>query len=219
MVVPVFNSQHTVGKLYRSVDEVLKLNFKSYEIILVNDASTDGVAEAMNNLPNVDSLVRIHNELNLGQLESTRRGILLSQGDFIVTIDDDLEYNPAEIINLYQEIIAKKADVVFGISPDKYKIQGKWVFFAKFRNSLMDFVFNKPKTDSFKIIRRSFLTNDGDKIQLDSHFESYLRRRKSAAELAYLDVGFHRRHEGSSNYDLMKKLIFLYRLIKGYFKK
>jgi undecaprenyl-phosphate 4-deoxy-4-formamido-L-arabinose transferase len=219
VVVPVFNSQYTVGKLYRSLDEVLNLNFQSYEIILVNDASTDGVAEAMNNLPDVDSLVRIHNEQNLGQLESTRRGILVSQGDFIVTIDDDLEYYPAEIIMLYEKIIAKQADVVFGISPDKYKIQGKWEVFAKFRNKLMDFVFNKPKTDSFKIIRRSFLANEAGEIQLDSHFESYLRRRKSVAKLAYVDVSFRPRDEGDSNYGLRKKLIFLYRLIKGYFKK
>src|SRR5690606_6569653 len=117
----------------------------------------------------------IKNERNIGQAYTSLKGIAQSKGDFIVTIDDDLEYHPSDILLLYHHIKENHFDLVFGIAKEKYRKQGKSQKLAEFRNKLLNKIWNKPITDSFKIFRRNMVFNN-DVFLPETHFEGFVKK-------------------------------------------
>ena len=107
IVIPTYNSEKSIEKLCETIVNDVKIKF---EIILINDASTDKTEDIINNLKLKYNFIRVLNlNYNIGQVGSTLVGIDLADGDFIVTMDDDLQHHPKFINNLYAEI--KKLDV------------------------------------------------------------------------------------------------------------
>lgn len=111
VVVPVFNEANTVEKIISRVQATgLPL-----EIILVNDGSSDGTADAINKLATEYSQIRvIHHACNRGKGAAIRTGFAAATGDVVVVQDADLEYNPEDLRFLLQPIVAGRADVVYG---------------------------------------------------------------------------------------------------------
>ena len=111
VVVPAFNEAATVEAALRRVREVpLRV-----EIIVVNDASTDGTREILDQLARdgvVDQV--IHHDRNRGKGAGIRSGIAAATGDALVVQDADLEYDPADLPALLQPISSGKADAVYG---------------------------------------------------------------------------------------------------------
>ncbi|HYU09212.1 MAG TPA: glycosyltransferase family 2 protein [Gemmatimonadales bacterium] len=111
VVVPAFNEAATVEAALRRVREVpLRV-----EIIVVNDASTDGTREILDQLARdgvVDQV--IHHDRNRGKGAGIRSGIAAATGDALVVQDADLEYDPTDLPALLQPISTGKADAVYG---------------------------------------------------------------------------------------------------------
>lgn len=106
VVVPVFNSQHTLESLYDRIrkvfDETLREDF---ELILVDDSSRDNSFEVMTSLRRRDRRVKIiQMARNFGQHPALLCGFAHARGDFIITMDDDLQHPPEEIPKLVQEM-------------------------------------------------------------------------------------------------------------------
>jgi glycosyltransferase involved in cell wall biosynthesis len=80
------------------------------EIIVVDDASTDGTEEILKGLP----IVYIKNEINLNQEQSIEKGLKAATGDIIVTIDSDLEHDPRDIPTLVEYLTTHDIDIVIG---------------------------------------------------------------------------------------------------------
>jgi hypothetical protein len=111
VVVPVYNEVKTVAAV---VDRLRRVDLP-LEIIVVDDASTDGTAGVLGTLHSngrIDSLIT--QPANRGKGAAVRAGIRAATGDIIVVQDADLEYDPADLPKLIGPILAGKADAVFG---------------------------------------------------------------------------------------------------------
>ena len=100
VIAPVYNEEENINRLIENVEKVLKQNFKSYEILLVNDGSTDKSKEILDSVENENVKV-IHFEKNCGQTAATAAGFKYSEGEIVVTIDADLQTDPEDILVLY----------------------------------------------------------------------------------------------------------------------
>ena len=111
VVVPCYNERATVAELLRRVKEVPV----EKEIIVVDDASTDGSADVVAALAKQWPEIRhIFQTPNQGKGAAIRRGITEARGDLVLIQDADLEYDPEEYPKLMQPILDGHADVVFG---------------------------------------------------------------------------------------------------------
>jgi len=111
IIIPCFNECSTVDKI---LDKVLKNKNYIYEIIIIDDFSTDGSREILKNIPRdkIDHLIL--NEKNYGKGYSIRQGLKIATGDIILIQDADLEYDPNDYQKLLSPIIKGYADVVYG---------------------------------------------------------------------------------------------------------
>jgi len=114
IVIPVFNEEENVKKLYSELKEVLdRIDYIS-EIIFVDDGSTDKTPEILEELSRTDKRIKlIFFSRNYGQTPAISAGIEHSSGDIIITIDADLQNDPSDIPVLLKEI-ESGYDVVSG---------------------------------------------------------------------------------------------------------
>lgn len=98
VIVPLYNEAPSLEPLHQEIVEALRKLSRPYEIIFVNDGSTDGSGAVLEKLADVDPLVRaVHLRRNFGKAVALSVGFKEARGDVIVTMDADLQDNPVEI--------------------------------------------------------------------------------------------------------------------------
>jgi glycosyltransferase involved in cell wall biosynthesis len=114
VIAPVYNEASNIRPLYDEITAALEGVAEDYEIILVDDGSTDGGFEIMEALHRVDSrLVAVRFRRNFGQSAAFAAGFNYARGEIIVTLDADLQNDPADIPMLLSKL-AEGYDVVAG---------------------------------------------------------------------------------------------------------
>lgn len=114
IVAPVYNEAESVGPLYEQLVAALTSLPNPYEIILVNDGSTDGTTEALDAIAELDPrVIVVHLRRNFGQSAAMQAGFDQAGGEIVVAIDADLQNDPADIPLLVGKI-AEGYDVVSG---------------------------------------------------------------------------------------------------------
>ena len=111
VVVPIFNEEGNIAKLHKEIKDVCEANNYEYEIIFVNDGSTDGTDAACRALK---PLKLITLRKNFGQTAAMDAGIKASKYDLIVTMDGDGQNDPADIPNMIKYLRDNDLDVVSG---------------------------------------------------------------------------------------------------------
>lgn len=110
IVIPTFNSELIIDKLVKQIENE---KFYSYEIVIVNDCSTDETYKKLIALKkNFSNLKIINLQSNIGQVGATLCGVEKASGEIIVTMDDDLQHDPKYIEKLIKEIQNKNYDIV-----------------------------------------------------------------------------------------------------------
>lgn len=111
VVMPVYNEARTV----RQVIEIVLAQRPVEELIIVDDCSTDGSWQVLNDLAKEHNRIRLlRHEQNQGKGAALATGIAQAKSPVVIIQDADLEYDPAEYFHLLKPILTNKADVVFG---------------------------------------------------------------------------------------------------------
>jgi glycosyltransferase involved in cell wall biosynthesis len=159
VVIPVFNEVGTVALI---IEKLRALDIDK-EIIIVNDASTDGTAKALAPYERDVAGCRVHHSrVNLGKGASIRIGFSYATGDIVTIQDADLELDPSEYLKLIQPILEGRADVVYGSRFLDRRRKGSWSFYLANRAlaDLTNILFDSNITDMetcYKVFRRDVL--------------------------------------------------------------
>lgn len=215
-IIPVYNSRNSLDELYCRLSTVLKRASSKYEIILVDDGSIDNSYEKMLELHYKDNQVKvIRLDGNFGQQNAIMCGFHYAQGEYIITLDDDLQHMPEHIEKLMYKL-DEGYDVVYGIAEKKqhsfYRNLG-----SKMTNHLFNKICSKPediRVSSFRVIRRNIIS---EIIKNDLSFV-YLSAitLKITKNIGNVYVKHDTRKYGSSNYNFIKLLKLFVKLYVYY---
>lgn len=112
VLVPAFNEEATIEHV---LSRLAELPFHDFEVIVVDDGSSDGTSERIAKFLMENERVRFfRQEKNLGKTAAISRAIAESTGDILIVQDADLEYDPIEIPDVIEPILRNVADVVYG---------------------------------------------------------------------------------------------------------
>lgn len=143
VVIPVYNNEPTLVELYQRLKKVLEGVDRDHEIIFIDDGSRDQGLEILKSLVDRDDRVRmIKFSRNFGQSRAVLAGIEKAEGDIIVTLDADLQYDPQDILKLLKKI-EEGYEVAFG-----WRRKRKDSFFLRRLPSLLANIFVRIKCKS-----------------------------------------------------------------------
>lgn len=121
IVIPLLNEEESLNELYRWIASVMQSNGFSYELIFIDDGSTDNSWKIIEKLSEENPVVKgIRFQKNYGKSQALHAGFAMAQGDVIITMDADLQDNPEEIPELYKMITEQGFDLVSGWKKKRY---------------------------------------------------------------------------------------------------
>lgn len=115
IVIPLLNEQESLIELYQWITQVLDKHNFTYEILFIDDGSTDDSWAIIEELATSDSNIKgIRFQKNYGKSQALHAGFASAKGDVVITMDADLQDSPEEIPELYNLIIQENYDLVSG---------------------------------------------------------------------------------------------------------
>lgn len=218
IIIPVYNSENTLDELFERLNTVFKGITEDYEVILVDDCSSDGSWGKMKNLREKDKRVKIIQLLrNFGQHNATMCGFNFCKGNYVITMDDDLQHPPEEIPKLIGRI-NEGYTVVFG----EYKVKqhGKFEnFLSKIFQNLMHKILkisNKIYISSFTILKSEVIKNIITIKSFYPFLPALISRSTPVNKIANAVVIHEERKVGKSGYNIFKLFTFSLNLVINY---
>ena len=139
-VVPAYNEEESVGELLRSIEQAMSPLDVSYEVVFVDDGSTDRTLERLKSLEQTNDRVRIFSfRRNLGKSLALLCGFQKARGEYVLTMDADLQDDPGNFTRMFEQLAAG-SDVVSGWRKDRQDSALKVVssrFFNRFMIRLL----------------------------------------------------------------------------------
>lgn len=212
--IPVFNEEENLQPLYEKLCQALEQLAVSYEIILIDDGSTDGSFHIMRQLAERDPRVKVLQlSRNYGQTAAMAAGIDAARGDVLVSLDADLQNDPADIPRLIEKL-ERGYDVVSGWRQQR---KDKWLtrrLPSIIANKLISLISGVKLHDygcTLKAYRRDVLKT----VRLYGEMHRFIPIYASwmGGRVVELPVQHHRRHAGQSKYGLKRTIKVIYDLI------
>lgn len=121
IVIPLLNEEESLKELHHWIAQVMQSNGFLYEILFIDDGSTDGSWEVIENLSKTNSNVKgIRFLNNFGKSQALHAGFARAKGNVVITMDADLQDNPEEIPEMYEMIVSEGYDLVSGWKKKRY---------------------------------------------------------------------------------------------------
>lgn len=215
VIIPVYNSDRTIGRLVEHVLETLDRN--TIEIILINDSSRDQSERVCYELARRFEQVKfISLRRNFGEFNAVMCGLNHAEGDYCVMIDDDFQNPPAEILKLVDTAQQNGYDVVYSFYEQKqhslFRNLGSMLV-----NRLTTWLLEKPKDlylSSFKLIAqpvvKEIIRYKGPYPYIDGLIFRVTRN------VGRVQVSHNKREEGQSGYTLRKLTSLFLTIVFGY---
>ena len=156
VIIPVYNEEAHLAELLRAVYSVPVKK----EVIIVDDGSTDSTRQKLRALSDPDTTVIFH-EKNCGKGASIRTALAYARGEYVLIQDSDLEYDPQDYPALLRPLIEGRANVVYGVRPDRPERGLRFFLGAKFLTHLTNLLYGAGIHDEatcYKVFRRSVLS-------------------------------------------------------------
>jgi glycosyltransferase involved in cell wall biosynthesis len=222
IVVPLFNESRNLPPLLEALDSALTALAKTYEVILVNDGSSDATAECLDAIG--DERVRVvHFRRNFGQTAALMAGFNIAHGSVIIAMDGDMQNDPADIAKLLAKL-DEGYDVVSGWRANRQDAALRRNFPSKVANWLISTLSGVRLHDygcTLKAYRREALRDV--KLYGEMHRFIPIYAAWNGGRVTEVPVTHHPRLHGKSNYGLerlvkvvldLMVLGFLYRFLQ-----
>lgn len=206
VVFPVFNERENIPILLDEIHAALRGAGVRYEIIAVNDGSSDGSLEALEARRASDPALRVISlERNSGQTAALDAGWRAARGELVVSLDADLQNDPADIPAMLQKLRSDGVDMVIGVRTNRQDTLARKLQ-SKIGNSVRNWITNDQITDtgcSLKLVKRACI----DRIRLFSGMHRFLPTlvRMEGFKVSEMPVNHRPRRFGTSKYGAMNR--------------
>lgn len=159
VVVPCYNEKDSLEKFYDSLTKKIKEEKISYELVMVDDGSSDDTLNILKSLADKDKNVKVISfSRNFGKESAMLAGLEYAKGDYIAIMDADLQHTPEVLFNMYEKLISEPLyDVVCAYQENRSESKLKKVLislFYRINNKLSD-VKMLPGASDFRIFKKS----------------------------------------------------------------
>jgi undecaprenyl-phosphate 4-deoxy-4-formamido-L-arabinose transferase len=217
IVIPLFNESRNIAELYKRLKKVLEGLGKQYEIIVVDDGSADDSFELLKNIAFADQTVKIVRfDRNYGQHRAITAGVLEAKGDYLITLDADLQNPPEEIGKLLKKS-EEGYDMVAGYRKVRKDSLTRRV--GSFTTNFVISMINGLRMRDYGSMLRVFRKDIAKALVLEYlKSEGYITMfiAKITRNVAEVEVKHDERYAGVSKYNLLKLLPLFYKIVFYY---
>lgn len=202
-IIPVYNEEENVEKLYQEIFAAAESLGTTYEIIMVDDGSTDGT---YGKLKNLSPLKVIRMRSNFGQTSAMDAGIKAAQYPYLITLDADLQNDPADAAALIHHLEENELDVVSGWRKNRKDSTSK-KFISRVANVLRSILVEDGIHDSgctLKVYRKECFDNVDLYGEMHRFIPAVLKMRGFL--IGEIVVSHRPRHAGTSKYTFKRTL-------------
>ena len=210
VVIPVCNEEESIGTLINEITHALDGQYQ-HEIIVIDDGSTDNTLEVLLKIKQDLSTLRIIKHLkNSGQSTAVRTGVQHAKSNWIATLDGDGQNDPADIPNLYSELVDNQnSDPWLVVAGYRKKRKDTWLkrISSKYANGIRDKLLRDGTPDTgcgLKIFARdSFLA-----LPYFDHMHRYIPAlfQRQGGRVVSVEVNHRYRTQGTSKYGFHNRL-------------
>ncbi|MFA5518217.1 MAG: glycosyltransferase family 2 protein [Spirochaetota bacterium] len=214
IILPVYNEEESIDLQHKVVADAVKKIKKSYEIIFVDDGSTDSSPDKLKDIAKKDAFVKVvHFRRNFGQTAAMAAGIDYSKGEIIVFMDSDLQNEPEDIGKLVEKI-EEGYDVASGWRKNR---QDKFIS-RRFPSMIANWLISRVTGVKLKDLGCSLKAYRGEvlrQVKLYGEMHRFIPIHASwiGAKIIEVPVGHHSRQFGKSKYGIKRTFKVLLDLV------
>lgn len=200
IIIPAYNEEKTIQTVIENVLSAKSLGLEK-ELIVVNDASTDGTAEKLKRYEGSSAVKVFHHPENRGKGAALKLGFSKATGDVMLVQDADLEYNPDDYEDLLGPIVEGRADVVYGsrlMTTKSHRVLLYWHCVANtLLTSLSNMFSNLNLTDmetGYKVFRKTTMDEIWPKLKsqrfgIEPELTAYVGKMARVGKCVVYEVG------------------------------
>jgi len=222
IIIPVYNEEKNVEELFRQIERSLDNYQYTYEVIFVNDGSTDNTWNIIKGLnKSSKTLTGIDLSVNFGQSSALSAGIDHASGEYIVTMDGDLQNDPNDIPDMIKKIDSEDWDLIAGIRTNRKD----GFIFRRFPSILANFLIRTSTGVRFKdygCTLKAFKSDIAKDLDLYGELHRFIPVlvHLQGARITQMNVNHRARVHGKSKYGISRTLrVMSDLLLMLFFKK